>query len=416
MLLYFRTANSRSFDEEVEFSMIAGDYGDKLLRNTVPLDKYGISVLKSSAIYGANASGKSNLLQAMTDGLHIILGIPKELKFSYHDELHHFYNKNRETNRHKPTLYVFGILTDDTAFEYTFSNTSERIYEEKLTEQSPKEAIIHFHRTYNSRTNTYDWTFSDAFAGKISETVREFMVKKNNLFLSSAANLPEDKTDRLPIADKIYQWFRKKIMVRPPSLLLISDYHLSLSLNLIKNDEKAKQLFLQMLEQTDFIIKNIVMEDENGTLSVKTYHEGTDADGGRMSAEYDFFREESAGTRRFLAWFAPFYLSCFQNRLLLADELDTSMHLLLTEYLTEWFHRNTRTGQLIFTTHDVKLMNSRTMRKDQFWIVHRDRAGNSSLEPVSNYDIDDDKLLDNVYLQGILGGIPEIRKGEAGDD
>lgn len=173
-----------------------------------------------------------------------------------------------------------------------------------------------------------------------------------------------------------------------------------------------------MLEQADFIIRNIRIEDKNGTsdLLARTYHEGTGTDGGRIPVEYDFFREESAGTRRFLAWFAPFYLSSSENRLLLADELDTSMHLLLTEYLTDWFHRNTGTGQLIFTTHDVKLMNSEKMREDQFWIVHRDRAGNSTLEPVSNYDIDDDKLLDNVYLQGVLGGIPEIRKSGASDD
>jgi len=353
----------------------------------------------------------------MTDGLHVILGIPRELKFAYHDGIHHFYNKNREANRHKPTLYLFGILADDTAFEYMFSNTSERICEERLTEHSPKDRTTHFHRIYNPDTDKYDWKFSELFDNRTSQTITEFMVRKNSLFLSSAANLPEDKEERLPMADKIYQWFRKNSTPWTLSLQ-VSKWEYNASLGLIKEDEKTKKIFLEMLEQADFIIRNIRIEDKNGTsdLLARTYHEGTGTDGGRIPVEYDFFREESAGTRRFLAWFAPFYLSSSENRLLLADELDTSMHLLLTEYLTDWFHRNTGTGQLIFTTHDVKLMNSEKMREDQFWIVHRDRAGNSTLEPVSNYDIDDDKLLDNVYLQGVLGGIPEIRKSGASDD
>ena len=109
MLLYFKTANSRSFEQEVEFSMIAADYGERLRENTVSLPQYGVSVLKSSVIYGANASGKSNLLQAMADGKNTIL---YSWRNSLDEKLRHYYNKNHESNKNLPTLYVFGILLE----------------------------------------------------------------------------------------------------------------------------------------------------------------------------------------------------------------------------------------------------------------------------------------------------------------
>lgn len=68
-----------------------------------------------------------------------------------------------------------------------------------------------------------------------------------------------------------------------------------------------------------------------------------------------------------------------------------------------------RNSQLIFTTHDVKLMNNQNISNDQKWIVDKDEIGNSKIYPLSNYDIDDDKMIDNVYLDGFLGGIPSIK-------
>ena len=90
MLLYFKTANSRSYQEEVEFSMIAADYGNKQLNHTIVLENYGISVLKSSVIYGANAAGKSNLLKAIVDGVQLVLN---SLKNNKGENIPHFYNK-----------------------------------------------------------------------------------------------------------------------------------------------------------------------------------------------------------------------------------------------------------------------------------------------------------------------------------
>lgn len=405
MLLYFKTANSRSYQQQVEFSMVAADYGNKQLDHTIFLLNYGVSVLKSSVIYGANAAGKSNLLKAIVDGIQLVLNSSKNNKG---DPLPHFYNKNQQINKSKPSLYVFGLLINNIHFEYSFSHNAERIFEEKLMQFLPEQEIIHFHRIYNPKKDKYDWSeFSQEFQNKASKMLQEVIVKKNNLFLSAAANLPEDSNFKLAIAEQIYDWFKNKVCISPQHNRI--NYESALAL--IKENKKAEALFLEILAKTDFVIRGFDIKTlNNEKLLAKTYHEAIDVNGEKIKVAYDFLTEESTGTIQLIAWLAPWLLTLSENKLLIVDELGNSMHPLLSEYLVEYFHKNSQYAQLIFTIHDVKLMDRNKMRDDQMWIVHRDNQGNSTIEPLSNYRIDDDKQLDNAYLQGVFGGIPQIDK------
>ena len=414
MLLYFKTANSRSYQQEVEFSMIAADYGNKQLDHTIVLERYGISVLKSSVIYGANAAGKSNLLKAIVDGVQLVLNTLKNYKG---DPLPHFYNKNQLVNQFKPTLYVFGLLINHTHFEYSFSHNAERIFEEKLIEFLPDYQINHFQRTYNPNTGKYDWSeLSHEFQNEASRMLKEVIVKKNNLFLSAAANLPEDSHLKLPIADQIYDWFKNQL-ITVVNLSAPNRINYEPALALIKENKKAQAFFLEILAKTDFAIHGFdikMLPNENGEprLLAKTYHEGINVNGEKIKVAYDFLTEESTGTQQLIAWLAPWLLTLSGNKVLIVDELGNSLHPLISEYLIDLFHKNSENAQLIFTIHDVKLMDRDKMRDDQMWIVHRDNQDYSTIEPLSNYVIDDDKQLDNAYLQGIFGGIPHIEKIE----
>ena len=409
MLLYFKTANSRSYQEEVEFSMIAADYGNKQLNHTIFIEKYGISLLKTSVIYGANAAGKSNLLKAISDGVQLVLNSVKNNKG---DSLPHFYNKNHLLNQSKPTLYVFGLLINNTHFEYSFSHNVERIFEEKLIEFLQNQEITHFQRRYNPKMDKYDWgELSHKFQNEASKMLKEVIVKKNNLFLSASANLPEDSHFKLPIAEQIYDWFKNHIrtIVNTPNRI---NYEQALAL--IKEDKKAEAFFLDILEKTDFAIhgfniKTLANEKGEPKLLAKTYHNGIDINGDKIKVAYDFITEESTGTQQLIAWLAPWLLTLSGNKVLIIDELGNSMHPLLSEYLIDLFHKKSENAQLIFTIHDVKLMDRNKMRDDQMWLVHRNNQGNSTIEPLSNYVIDDDKQLDNAYLQGVFGGIPHIK-------
>jgi len=383
MLLYFKTANSRSYQAEVEFSMIAADYGNKQLDHTIALESYGVSVLKSSVIYGANAAGKSNLLKAIIDGVELVLNSSKNNKG---DRLPHFYNKNKQVNQAKPTLYVFGLLINNIHFEYSFSHNAQRIFEEKLIAFLPDSQITHFQRTYNPETDKYEWRVSHEFQNEASRMLKEMIVKSNNLFLSAAANLPEDSHFKLPIAEQVYNWFKNHVsaVINPPNRI---NYEPALAL--IKEDKKAEAFFLEILAKTDFVIrgfdiKTLPNEPNQPKLSAKTYHEGIDINGEKIKVAYDFLTEESTGTQQLIAWLAPWLLTLSGNKVLLIDELGNSLHPLLLAYLIDFFHKNSENAQLIFTLFDLKLMADNKMRDDQIWIVHRDNQGNSAIEPLSN--------------------------------
>lgn len=408
MLLYFKTENFRSFEQEIEFSMIAADYGEKLLENTVPLPQYGVSVLKSSVIYGANASGKSNLLKAMIEGREIIVKSPSKV---LDDKLPHYYNKNGDKNRQQPTLYVFGILIDDIHYEYLFSNDSEKIIEEVLIESQNGVPKVYFYRKYNVDSDRYVYQCSPEFDTDAFKIVRNF-VKKNNLFLSIAANMAEAfDSDAIGIAVRIYRWFKEKLRFSL-NLLHPGTIDFKKSLKLMYQDADMKKLFLEYLGKADFLIKEIEIEKIQGRLPhflAYTYHEGTNMNGQSELIQYDFLKEESSGTQQFVGWLAYYFLALSKGQTLLFDEFGNNMHPLLTIYLLESFHKSSQQAQLIFNTHDVKLIASEKMRDDQIWIIERDNHGNSTIEPLSNYDIADDKLRDNIYLYGSLRGIPRIK-------
>ena len=148
-----------------------------------------------------------------------------------------------------------------------------------------------FQRSYNPKTDKYDWSeLSKEFQNEASRMLKEVIVKKNNLFLSAAANLPEDSHLKLPKAEQIYDWFKNRIstIVKAPNRI---NYESALAL--IKEDKKAEAFFLDILAKTDFVIQGFdikTLSNENGEprLLAKTYHEGVDVNGEKMQIAYDF--------------------------------------------------------------------------------------------------------------------------------
>ncbi len=397
MLLYFKTRNNLSYKEEVGFSMVAGIYSDHLDRNTIELERYKIRILKTAVIYGQNASGKSNLLKAITNG---IIFLQNSFRESPSQNLPFFYNLNDRRNQKEPTSYVYGILVDGIHFEYSFSFDSERIVEEQLLEYKTQRPIQHFYRTYNSEIKSYDWSFSSHFTGK-KETVRD-ITNQYTLYLTIGAQT------ELPVATKVLNWFRNDIVW---SMDFDSPGNLSpdYTLRRIKNNPALKEGVMNFLKEADFTIVDLVIkETKEGTIRGATVHKTVDLDGNESYMEFDL-TYESAGTNRFIAWIGVWIDVLEKGLTLLIDELGNSMHTLLSKHLVSEFHTiENKGGQLIFTTHDTNLMTQEIFRRDQIWIVDRDKLGNSLLYPMSDFKIKKGKVLENSYLQGTYGGIPHI--------
>lgn len=405
MLLYFNTENNRSFNEKLNFSMIAGHYDD-LPKNIFHNQKYNIDILKSAAIYGANASGKSNLLKAIVDGAIFIRTSFRE--GSEDAKLPFRFNKHFKKNESGYTYYQYGLLIDDVHFEYYFSVNNERVLEEKLLEFQTQKPITHFHRKYNLDTKEYVWkNFSKFFIGEKESMKNIANSNHKSLFLSISAE------GKLPISLKVFTWFREKL-IWSIDLNSPGSFNINLTLDMIHENEEFRKIILKKLSNADFIIKELKLdllnaEEKRQKYQVHSYHNAIDLEGNKYNAEFNFFTEESTGTRRLLAWLGFWVLALDKGWTILVDELGNSMHTLLVKHLVNEFnHINVNKAQLIFTSHDTNLMSPEIFRRDQIWIVDRDQEGNSTLNSVSDFKVRKGHMIENSYLKGLYGGIPYI--------
>jgi len=424
MLVYFKVSNSRSIGEEVTFSAIATD-DDNLPENTIDVPKYGIKLLKTMALFGANASGKSNFLKAIEDAKQIIC------KPNYNEKIIEFnYNRNQKENVTKPTLYAFTFLIKDTIYNYSFSHNSERIIEEILTENidTQQEKVI-FSRKYNFNTKKYDWQPQVFFEAENTDFFKK-STASHKLFLSVANNpVNPDAVEAHSLLSRIYLWFISFVpffgVINNPGKI-----NNALFIKYIFNNEKKKQRVLDICKKVNLVIDDIkiieVPEDYDNKYKkysfpyredkthviIKIIRRFFDKNNKPYFVEFDF-AEESHGTQQFLGWLGT-WLSTFQLNDTIAwvvDELGTSLHPKLMLILMKIFANeeiNTNNSQLIFTTHEVKLMDKTVMRPDQLYLINKNSQGNTTIKRASDFDTEKYTRLDNLYMNGAISGVPSI--------
>jgi len=417
MLLYFKTSNNLSFNEEVEFSMVAGNYKirnpetqqreDELPDNLHTLKNYGIDILRSSVIYGSNASGKSSFLYAIVQGILLVrnshANSSSPEKWNYKQQVNRF----NETNLLRPITYTYGFLIDEVQYEYNFSYDAEKVLEESLYEYRTQKPTQHFLRTFNAKKNNYDWEFSKYFTGG-KDAVKNITNEKT-LFLNIGAS------SGLPISEKVYDWFKNKT-----AWGLGKEYPGRINeqwvLKNIKNFPGYKQWLLEILVEADFTLIDIIVGEMNTAtkkFDVTTVHRAIDKSGKATTVTMDYYKDESTGTRRFIGWMGLFADAVVTDRVIFLDEFGISMHTKLSKYLLDnfplWHHGKESNAQLIFTTHDTNLLTRELFRPDQIWFTEKDEIGNSKLYPLSQFKLLKGKSIESTYLQGLYGGIPHLK-------
>lgn len=434
MLISFKVSNSRSIGKELEFSAIATD--DTILpENTIDLPKYGIRILKTMALFGANASGKTNILKAFADARNIIC----KPEFDKKDIFFPF-NRNNIANSKAIISYSFTFLVEDAVYNYSFKHSQDRIIEELLTENidAENEKLI-YQRNFNIDTKKYEW-LPESFFNEKNTNFFQLSTAEHKLFLTIANNpVNSDAVEKNVILEKVYNWFRFQlkpiINLRSAGKVGNYDYFISFLLK-SKNNKEA---VLYYLKKIDIHIEDIeiieLSEKGNGKkffpypyinpdnldskempIFVKTYHKAFDEKNKPYFEVYDFFREESEGTKIFLEWLG-FWLYHVQKErkanIFVIDELGTSLHPKLTLFIMKLFSDNKINwfnSQLIFTTHEVKLMDKTVMRPDQLYLVNKDNQGNTmELKRTSIFeDIEKYTRLDTLYMYGAMSGMPMI--------
>ncbi len=424
MLISFTVANWQSFKEETTFSMLA-TLEKQHLERLPYIKKLNKRILPIAAFYGGNASGKSNFCAALEFARkRIVEGAKINEKIPTKPFL---LNGNYST---KPSKFSFTILVGDKCYEYGFKLTSEIIVEEWLTQILKTTEQKIFHRNKQNIT-----LLKSAFAKNKDLKFLSERTRENQLFLTNTVD------QNIEYFKPIYNWFlHNLILIKPNSHYgnfeeFLSGYNEEINKMLMILDTGISKLGQKSIPFEDLSIPKIMKEDieqeikenilfkininnkeryliekKNGKIEcfkIVSYHQN------RAGKQIELGMEnESDGTVRIID-LSPAFLHPLKNeKTIIIDELDRSLHHILTRTLLKIYlaacNANIR-SQLIFTTHDLLLMDQDLLRRDEMWVMERNHFGESTLIALSDYkDIRSDKDIRKSYLLGMFGGVPNI--------
>lgn len=409
MLLRFRVANHRSIRDECELSLVATEDNDGTARETgLRQHDRAVSVLPVLGIFGANASGKSNLMsafRAMRDAVRLsfadwtkLSGVPRE-PF-----------KLDPAAVEETSLYEVDLLLGTTPVRYTygFELSDERVEAEWLHAYPDGERVVWFDReAERSEAEGGEFVFpGDAFRGRRDDFVG--FTRPNALFLSTGAALND------PQLGAVHRWFLNNLWLVTPGEDVAARTKWTQSLVADpRTGEDFRARLAELLSIADLGLTGIEVDPDTGEITLRH----RTPDGGELSL--DFLKEESLGTYSWFAFIGPMLSVLDAGNVLLVDELDASLHPTLAAEVVRLFQdpkSNPRGAQLILTTHDATLLGSavldRPLDRDQVWITTKRASGETELYPLVAAHPGADEDLERGYLRGRYGGAPRVTAGE----
>jgi AAA15 family ATPase/GTPase len=422
MLVEFGVENFRSIAVKQSLSMVARR-DDSLSETLIKRDKQ--KFLPTAAIFGANASGKSNLLKALgflrqfvaTSATQMNLGDPLPWVVPFRLD-----SKWQE----KPSRFEITAIIHGSRYEYAVALTPKYVQSESLYVTRPGgRRAKRFTREFNANSQYTDWDLPGV--SRKEEKLLTGKTRDNGLLLSRAAEL------NFQLAQELFLWFAKSLWIfdlSQATLLLVQQ-----SADMISKDGTLKERVLRMLKDADVGIKDIHTESKQvvlpkaipdpvkkmladmsavmpmQTIDVRTMHFTSD----QTPVYFSLQDDESQGTQRLFAIAGPIINALDHGATIVIDELECSMHPNLTEKIVALFESteaNPRGGQLIFATHDTSLMRPSLLRRDQMWIAQKKSKGNTELYSLFDFDYDKkprkNEAFQKNYLSGQYGGIAQF--------
>ena len=403
MLIRFSFKNFKSFKNENCLDMEATSLKEH--EYNVAKTENG-EYLKVSAIYGANASGKTNVLQAFDYMKKRILVSDDSKKNSPIDEenIYSFMINNAPI-----ALEVEILAKNNKIYKYGFEVLKDTIISEWLFEKRVNKFYAIFERENNNVSMK---------PNKISDLVN---IDERTLFLNIYSKIDRNNED----FSNVYDWFVNSMYLDlgNPNFERFINNRVSLK---ILSDENYKKELLKFIKTFDSGIEGIrttpdsieAVKSNNGIIDIEVLHRG---ENGELKALP--FYLESNGTRKMFHLF-DFFMDALKNGMVLfVDELDAKLHPLLTRYIINLFHNsqtNIGNGQLIYSTHDTVNLNKETFRRDEIWFAEKDKDGLSEIYALSDYILEDDKnagkkvrndaTYNKDYLTGRYGAIPVLEE------
>lgn len=419
MFVQFTVKNFRSIQGEQVLSLVKAK-GDELEESNSfsPDAPSSVPLLRSAAIYGANAAGKSNLIHAMMQMEIIVSNSASAIQEG--DEIPVTPFLFDDTSSTQPTEFEMVFINEGVRYQYGFTTTKDNIEDEWLIAYPKGRPQRWFTRIFDSETKTTKYKFSDSLSGK--KSVWESATRRNALFLSTAVQLNSNQLK------PVFGWFKDKF--RPSNL---TDLGPSFTASLCEN-EGTKTRILSFLQAADFDIhdlqvnkerfnpdelpndipeftKAVIIKELKGStiLDIKTIHKTANDKLVHMD-----FKEESDGTRKFFTFAGPWLETLRNGYVLVIDELHDNLHPKMVQYLIQLFHSsetNPNNAQLIFTTHETAILNQDVFRRDQVWFCEKNESQATTLYPLT--DFSPRKNRENFemgYLSGRYGALPYTKE------
>ncbi|MDO3408507.1 ATP-binding protein [Saccharibacillus sp. CPCC 101409] len=412
MLLQFTFKNYKSFKDETTLDMIASSIKEH--ESDVAVDAFDERVLKVVAIFGANASGKSNVFKAFE---FMVEYVKKSLDKSESRALNaepFAFSAQKES---EPSSFevIFSAGTD--IFQYGFTLRSRKIHEEYL-----------YKRDKNTKKENYLILFYRTENG-IEELSQELSSAKELLELlnEEVLTLTMLSNFKFEITKTVYQWF-KQISIMDYGEILSDRERIPFRsssenplVQILLDVEKKKTLeqFIQAIDTGIEGLDAVVFEgkdaDNNQYYAIVASHKNIDDD----KLTFSFINDESSGTRKLISLYVYLEQVLETGGVLFADELDAKLHPLLLRYLINMFHdpaTNPNNAQLIFTTHDVFTLDKDNFRRDEIWFVDKDERGVSDLYSLAEYKQENgmktrnDASYGKDYILGKYNAIPNLKK------
>jgi AAA15 family ATPase/GTPase len=394
--------------------------------NSFKIRKY--ELLNSAIIYGANASGKSNLLKAMSFMGMLVLNKSKVIQST--DTLpHEPFRLNIETEN-SSTSFEIVFFINEIKYRYGFELDKSTVYSEWLyADEKGKESKL-FYREDNEDNYVNQNKFKEGYSF-YDNSKSKINISKNQLFIWKCDQ------DGGEISKNILNWFNHFNFIDG----MEHESYINYTMKEMRNKE-FKHKIVELVKTADIGIEDIVLEEEEvpthiiekmplpdevkqkmledggvTSISLNTYHKKFDENNNEIdNVIFELDREESKGTRKFFKMSAPILNTLRDGKILMIDELDASLHPMLTKHLINLFHDkniNTKNAQLIFATHDTNLLTKTMFRRDQIWLTEKDKFGVTdiySLAQFKNVRKNDD--FEKHYIQGKYGAIPYLGKFE----
>ena len=393
MLLEFCVKNFLSIKDDLKLSFVATTLKESLSEpnDVIRISDMGLALVRSAVIYGANASGKTNVLKAIAFYRSFIMNSFKNGQAGESIDVENF-RLNASTVQ-EPTTMEATFTVGEYLYRYGFEVGEKAVHAEWLYRRMNRKRSKEVEIFYREETGVT----VHAKSPLMQDLVNRKMVRDNALLLSTAAQFNETT------AVDILHWLSDTQV-----LFCSEDDKMWLQAIRHLDDEKMRERIVRFAKYADLGIENIT---KIGNRIVSSHRQYDDEGRETNDVAFSFSGNESEGTIKYFSLAYPIIDALDNGKRLVVDELDSKLHPLLVRKIVTLFNSaetNPKGAQLLFTTHDTFLLSAGLFRRDQVWFTQKDNFGATEAYSLAEYKVRGSSPFERDYLQGKFGATPII--------